>query len=127
MVGTRDKLPVFDRGDVVVAVNWLSPLVGEWIDRMRHYHRVGVNYLFFKKLGICSIFTIILNWFYYTRLDKFILVWQVRRQHAFARRHCPDGSSWRLARQQRHLRPGKQGRAVRAQGRTQHAIISNKN
>ena len=34
-VGTRDELPVFDRGDVVAAVNWLSPLVGEWMDRLR--------------------------------------------------------------------------------------------
>ena len=40
-VGTRDELPVFDRGDVVAAVNWLSPLVGEWMDRLRHYNRVG--------------------------------------------------------------------------------------
>ena len=40
-VGTRDELPVFDRGDVVAAVNWLSPLVGEWMDRLRHYHKVG--------------------------------------------------------------------------------------
>ena len=39
--GTRDELPVFDRGDVVAAVNWLSPLVGEWMDRLRHYHRAG--------------------------------------------------------------------------------------
>ena len=28
-VVTRAELPVFDRGDVVAAVNWLSPLVGE--------------------------------------------------------------------------------------------------
>ena len=27
-VGTRDEPPVFDRGDVVAAVNWLCPLVG---------------------------------------------------------------------------------------------------
>ena len=40
-MGTRDELPVFDRGDVVEAVNWLSPLVGEWMDRLRHYHKVG--------------------------------------------------------------------------------------
>ena len=23
------------------AVNWLSPLVGEWMDRLRQYHKVG--------------------------------------------------------------------------------------
>ena len=40
-VGTRDELLVFDRGDVVAAVNWLSPLVGEWMDRLRLYHRIG--------------------------------------------------------------------------------------
>ena len=40
-VGTRDELPVFDRDEVVAAVNWLSPLVEEWMDRLRHYHKVG--------------------------------------------------------------------------------------
>ena len=29
------------RDVTVAAVNWLSPLVGEWMDRLRHYHRVG--------------------------------------------------------------------------------------
>ena len=40
-VDTLDEPPVFDRGDVVAAVNWLSPLVGEWMDRLRRYHKVG--------------------------------------------------------------------------------------
>ena len=40
-VGTRDELPVFDRDEVVAAVNWLFPLVGEWMDRLRQYHEVG--------------------------------------------------------------------------------------
>ena len=40
-VGTRDELPVFDRGDVVAAVNWLSPLVVELMDRLSQYHKVG--------------------------------------------------------------------------------------
>ena len=39
-VGTRDELTVFDRGDVVATVNWLSPLVGEWMDRLRQCHKV---------------------------------------------------------------------------------------
>ena len=41
-VGTRDELPVFDRGEVVAAVNLaIRPLaVGEWMDRLRHYHKV---------------------------------------------------------------------------------------
>ena len=25
----------------MAAVNWLSPLVGEWMDRLRQYHKVG--------------------------------------------------------------------------------------
>ena len=40
-VGTRDELPVFDRDEVVAAVNWLSPLVEEWMGRLRQYHKVG--------------------------------------------------------------------------------------
>ena len=40
-VDTRDEPPVFDRAEVVAAVNWLSPLVGEWMDRLRQYHKVG--------------------------------------------------------------------------------------
>ena len=40
-VGTRDEPPVFDRDDVVAAVNWLSPLVEEWMGRLRQYHKVG--------------------------------------------------------------------------------------
>ena len=41
-MGTRDELPVFDRrGEVVAAANGLSPLVGEWMDRLRQYHKVG--------------------------------------------------------------------------------------
>ena len=40
-VGTRDELPIFDRDEVVAAVNWLSPLVVEWMDRLRQYHKVG--------------------------------------------------------------------------------------
>ena len=40
-VDTRDEPPVFDRGEVVEAVKWLSPLVGEWMDRLRQYHKVG--------------------------------------------------------------------------------------
>ena len=37
-VGTHDELLVFYRGAVVAAVNWLFLLVGEWMDRLRHYH-----------------------------------------------------------------------------------------
>ena len=33
---TNDEPPIFDRVGVVAAVNWLSPLVGEWMDRLRH-------------------------------------------------------------------------------------------
>ena len=40
-VGTRDELLVFDREEVVAAVNWLSLLVEEWMDRLRQYHKVG--------------------------------------------------------------------------------------
>ena len=40
-VGTRDEPPIFDREEVVAAVNWLSPLVEEWMDRLRQYHKVG--------------------------------------------------------------------------------------
>ena len=29
------------RDDVVAAVNWLSPLVDEWMDRLRQNHNVG--------------------------------------------------------------------------------------
>jgi len=29
------------RDDVVAAVSWLSPLVDEWMDRLRQYHNVG--------------------------------------------------------------------------------------
>ena len=29
----RDQPPMIDRDGVVAAVNWLSPLVGEWMDR----------------------------------------------------------------------------------------------
>ena len=32
---------MFDRDGVVAAVNWLSPFVGEWMDRLRQYHNVG--------------------------------------------------------------------------------------
>ena len=37
----RDQPPVIVRDDVVAAVNWLSPLVDEWMDRLRQYHNVG--------------------------------------------------------------------------------------
>ena len=37
----RDEPPMFDRDAVVAAVDWLSPLVGEWMDRLRQYHNVG--------------------------------------------------------------------------------------
>ena len=39
--GVRDELPVFDRGEVMAAVNRLSPQVEKWMDRLRHYHQVG--------------------------------------------------------------------------------------
>ena len=38
---TRNQPPVIVRDDVVAAVNWLSPLVDEWMDRRRQYHNVG--------------------------------------------------------------------------------------
>ena len=37
----RDQPPMIDRAGVAVAVKWLSPLVGEWMDRLRQYHNVG--------------------------------------------------------------------------------------
>ena len=37
----RDQPPLIVRDDVVAAVNWLSPLVDEWMDRLRQYHNVG--------------------------------------------------------------------------------------
>ena len=40
-VATRDAFPMIDLGGVVATVNWLSPLVGEWMDRLRQYHNVG--------------------------------------------------------------------------------------
>jgi len=40
-MGRRDELPVIDRGGVQEAVRWLSPLVSEWMDRLREYHNVG--------------------------------------------------------------------------------------
>ena len=39
--GRRDEPPVIDRGGVQEAVRWLSPLVSEWMDRLREYHNVG--------------------------------------------------------------------------------------
>ena len=40
-VGTRDEPPVFERDEVVAAVKWLSPLVEDWMGRLRQYHKVG--------------------------------------------------------------------------------------
>jgi hypothetical protein len=37
---TRDETPIIDRLGVEAA-NWLSPLVCEWMDRLRQYHNVG--------------------------------------------------------------------------------------
>ncbi len=37
----RDQPPLIVRDEVVSAVNWLSPLVDEWMDRRRQYHNVG--------------------------------------------------------------------------------------
>ena len=40
---TCDEPSIFDRVGVVAAVNWLSPLVGEWMDRLRQYHNGGTR------------------------------------------------------------------------------------
>ena len=37
----RDQPPRIDRDGVVAAVNWLTPLVDAWMDRLRQYHNVG--------------------------------------------------------------------------------------
>ena len=42
----RDQPPLIVREDVVSAVNWLSPLVDEWMDRRRQYHNVGDTAVF---------------------------------------------------------------------------------
>ena len=40
-VATRNEPLIIDRGGMEAAVNWLSPLVGEWMDRLWQYHDVG--------------------------------------------------------------------------------------
>ena len=35
-----NSLYLTNRASVEAAVNWLSPLVGEWMDRLRRYHNV---------------------------------------------------------------------------------------
>ena len=41
VIDTRNEPPITDRVGVEAVANWISPLVGEWMDRLRQYHNVG--------------------------------------------------------------------------------------
>ena len=66
---TCDEPPIFDRVGVVAAVNWLSPLIGEWMDRLRQYHNGGTRQL-------CQVRKLLL-WYSHTCV---VYLWNIARR-----------------------------------------------